>query len=182
MCVYVASCSIYLLYQHLFSWDVDGPSWDTHQKMMTTGHLYFGGPSTPKKNCAPQISKTQHPLVLSSTTTFHVSQAAPYFVLSTIFISPKKTEKLGPETPVHHGPISPCPGFSFLAKLCCRRFCSRITAVLRSAAWTWDNVDKSRLLNPFIIMIVVHIYIYTFIFCLFQVIIFVVLFYFTCVI
>ena len=137
---------------------------------------------TKKKNCAPQISKTQHPLVLSSTTTFHVSQAAPYFVLSTIFISPKKTEKLGPETPVHHGPISPCPGFSFLAKLCCRRFCSRITAVLRSAAWTWDNVDKSRLLNPFIIMIVVHIYIYTFIFCLFQVIIFVVLFYFTCVI
>ena len=49
MCVYVALCSIYLLYQHLFSWDVDGPSLDTHQKMMTTGHLYFGGPSTPKK-------------------------------------------------------------------------------------------------------------------------------------
>ena len=122
---------------HTFnSWDISlfvkrvwaSHPWNFRQKMMTTGH------------------QTQLPLVLSNHHKLnHVSPAAPDFVLATTKNPKGKKWYRGPNIGNHlpFVPVpNPCPGFSFLAKLCWSRFCSRITAVLRSAAWTWDKVTS----------------------------------------
>ena len=136
---------------------------------------------TKKKNCAPQISKTQHPLVLSSTTTFHVSQAAPYFVLSTIFISPNKNRKFRPWNTSPSWPNQSLPWLQFLGK-------ALLQTILQPhySGFTLGCLDLGQCGQVTALKSVHHydccIYIYTFICCLFQVIIFVVLSYFTCVI